>query len=563
MYTEEPKRYIDWGSVIKKGLILLGIVLIIFLIIWLFARNNSNAINVNYDGESTNNNITNTDSYSEIFIDNYRYFHDTAKEYFLISELPENGKTLKYTLQELINKNLILQFGYGNETCDTEASYVSVKNVDGKYTMTTTLVCGKEVAKTTEELGCNQLCTNGTCNPKETIEYKYKQAYQATETTYSCPSGYTKTGSGENTLCTKGTVSTVAAKKETTYNCPSGYTKTGTGTNTLCTKGTSNVIDLTINYTYSCPSGYNKSGEGNNTLCTKTTQDKVNATYTCSDGYKLNGTKCIKTKDATVTYTCSNGTTPNSKNKCTVTNTTYVPAKSNISYSCPSGYTKSGSSCIKTIYSDISYGTSYQGCPGGQLVTSSCGSGCTKTQYVYRCSKGLNSITNYYCENGSTPNSNNQCKVTSTSTVNATAKYSCSSDYTLNGSTCTKTKNATPTCAKGTLSGDKCVITNKDSIAATKTENKSCPTGYKQDGNKCVSDGTATTNYIKNTTYTCEKGYTKNGLGSKATCTKGSTTNVKATKSTKKVTKYKYKWSSETSLSGWEKTGETRKVSSK
>ena len=46
-------------------------------------------------------------------------------------------------------------------------------------------------------------------------------------------------------------------------------------------------------------------------------------------------------------------------------------------------------------------------------------------------------------------------------------------------------------------------------------------------------------------------------------CTKGSTSTINATKSTKTLTKYKYKWSSETSLEGWEKTGKTREVSSK
>jgi len=67
----------------------------------------------------------------------------------------------------------------------------------------------------------------------------------------------------------------------------------------------------------------------------------------------------------------------------------------------------------------------------------------------------------------------------------------------------------------------------------------------------------------KNTEYTCGEGYNKVGTGAAATCTKGSTTTTNPTKSTKSVTKYKYKWSSETSLDGWERTGKTRKVSSK
>ena len=152
MYVEEPRKSIDWGNVLKKGILIVIIALIIFLIIWLFARNNkASNPSVNYDNGNNNGNINNvlnnTDYYSKEYIENFRYFHDTAKEYFLISELPENGMTLKYTLQELIDKNLILSFGYNGHTCDTEASYVTVSNTNGKYHMTTTLVCGTEVAK--------------------------------------------------------------------------------------------------------------------------------------------------------------------------------------------------------------------------------------------------------------------------------------------------------------------------------------------------------------------------------------------------------------------------------
>ena len=496
MYTEEPRRNIDWGSVIKKGLLILAVAAVIFLIIWLFTRNNSNSINVDYGNES-NNNVTetlkNSNSYSEIFIDNYRYFHDTAKEYFLVSELPATNKTIKYTLQELIDKGLILPFSYGNSTCDTEASYVTAKNDNGKYTMATTLVCGKEVAKTTIELGCNQLCESNTCEPiKTTIEYQYKQAYKATETVYSCPSGYTKSGSGSNTKCVKSDSETINATKNVTYSCPSGYTKNGT----KCTKTKTSTIDATKTTTYSCPSGYTKSGSDSNTKCYKTSNESVNAkyttTYSCPSGYTLSGTKCTKTTTSTETKNATPKTT----------------------YSCPSGYSLNGTKCTKTT--------------------------------------------------------------SSTDTKNATANttYSCASGYTLSGTKCTKTKtntetkNATETkkyyCESGyVLNGTKCQKTTKETVNPTKTTTYSCPKGYTKNGTKCISTGSSTIDATKSTTYTCASGYTKVGIGSSAKCTKGSTTSVAATKSTKTVTKYKYKWSTETSLDGWERTGETRKVSSK
>jgi len=324
MYTEEPRRSIDWGNLIKKGLIVLAIAGIIFLIVWLFTRNNANSVNVNYN-EENNNNINETlnpNSYSEEFISNYRYFHDTAKEYFLVSELPENGNTLKFTLQELINKGLILPFSYNGQTCDTEASYVTVNNNNEEYTMTTTLVCGTEVAKTTIELGCNQLCETGNCKEELAIEYQFKQAYKATETIYSCPSGYTKNGS----KCVKSDKDTIEPTKKVTYTCPSGYTKNGT----KCTKEEKSTIDATKKVTYSCPSGYTKSGSGDNTVCYKksnTSKDaKATTTYSCADGYTLND------------------------NKCTKTTTVSIDATETITYSCPEGYTKNGNKCTKCLY---------------------------------------------------------------------------------------------------------------------------------------------------------------------------------------------------------------------
>ena len=232
MYTEDTKPEIDWGNLIKKGIVILVVALIVFFIIWLFVKgnNNNNGVNVEYDNQtnsSTNNNnnnnssndINNNTAYSKEFLEGYRYFHDTAKEYFLISELPSKGKTLKYTLQELIDKELIFAWIYkDNKTCDTEGSYAYVTNNNGKYKLTVSLVCGVEVAKTTEELGCNQLCLSGNCENNPEVdeyvkEYQYKQAYTVSETVYSCPSGYTRSGS----KCIKDNKNTIEATKTVNY----------------------------------------------------------------------------------------------------------------------------------------------------------------------------------------------------------------------------------------------------------------------------------------------------------------------------------------------------------
>ena len=173
MYTEEPRKRIDWPYLLRKIIIIVLIVLILFLIIWLINKGiKSNKVKNNYDTNSTikeninnnNNNdnsgLSNPEYYSESFITNYMYFHDNARDFVEKNNLPIENNSVTYTLQELINKGIILPTSYGNSSCDTENSYVVVTNNNGKYTMTTTLICGKEIAKTTEELKCSGLCTN-------------------------------------------------------------------------------------------------------------------------------------------------------------------------------------------------------------------------------------------------------------------------------------------------------------------------------------------------------------------------------------------------------------------
>lgn len=597
MYTEEPKR-INWADIVKKGVILLVIIGIIFLIIWLFTRNNGNNIDVDY-GNDNNSNITDNSAYSESFINNYRYFHDTAKEYFLISELPENGKTIKYTLQELIDKGLILNFSYKNGSCDSEASYVYVTNNNGKYTMTTTLVCEKEVAKTTEELGCNQLCNDKTCTKEEekvettTLGYQYKQAYQATETVYTCPSGYTKTGTGSNTKCIKNDSSSIKATKKVSYTCPDGYDKSGMGSSTKCTKKNNQTINATEVIEYICKDGYTKTGEGENTKCYKNNNSTINAKYTlkytCPDGYNQTGegenTKCTKSVTKTInanantTYSCSEGSL--SGTNCKISYTYNTNASSY--YYCNYGKI-TGSQC-KVNYTNKYYetyttykGKTYNGCSYSGSYNASCSSykGCTRTNYKYYCSKSAYYYTNasvgYRCSSGDL--SGTQCVHSATKTVAATAhtSYTCSegkqssSDQTKCIVTSTESTKANTTknyyCEDKdyTLDGTKCYKKSTETIEPTKKVTNTCPDGYNQNGNKCISTKTETKNATKKIEYTCPSGYTKEGLGSSSICTKGNTVTLNATKETKTVTKYKYQCSLEESITGWEKTGKTCKI---
>ena len=546
MYVEEPRKSIDWGNVLKKGILIVIIALIIFLIIWLFARNNkASNPSVNYDNGNNNGNINNvlnnTDYYSKEYIENFRYFHDTAKEYFLISELPENGMTLKYTLQELIDKNLILSFGYNGHTCDTEASYVTVSNTNGKYHMTTTLVCGTEVAKTTEELGCNQLCVSGNCKvtvvePEDlTTEYRYRQGYTALENVYTCPAGYTKSGSGKNTICLKGDESTVASTKVVTYNCPAGYEKSVNGDKVTCTKDTSTTTDPVEVVEYSCKAGYTKVGEDENTKCVKSkdaVNSKITYNYSCPEGTTSQegsgaNLKCYKTetKQVNATAKCSQGTLKNGKCEISGTTTTLTPIKSVSGYSCPAGYSVysgSGASlkCYKTTTSytsnrryvstgyyqsySSSKGKTYNGCSLVGTYVGACSSykGCTTTYYKYYCSSSVPACPNGYSSKGS--GSSLQCYKSSTSYADGVASgysYSCPAGTTSQSgsganlrcyktATPARTVNPTYTCSTGKVNGTKCDIENKVQLTTIKTPEYSCENGYKlnESDHKCYPE---------------------------------------------------------------------------
>ncbi len=503
-----------------------------------------------------------------------------------------------------------------------------------------------------------QTGTDYTCPTGYTLNGQYCIKYtDATEKpgdkTYTCPSGYTLNG----TKCTKtvdatykpgttsytcdngGTLSgtkctiTKNATENVTYTCPSGYTKNGTS----CYK----VYDASTKY--SCPSGYTLSGS----KCSKTNTTTIDATksYSCPSGWSRSGSTCSKTTTSTQAATAHyktvygnwvNGGTKyyTSSGKGYTGDTSklvlqgaisgatcgspcgnkgiwykyiyYTRSKSSVVdyYSCPSGWSRSGSTCSKSSTSTQAASVSYS-CPSGY---SKSGSKCTKSTTDTR-----DASKTYTCNSGDSL-SGTKC----THTIAATKKttYSCPSGYTLSGTKCTYTYNATPhegtgsyTCPSGyTLSGTKCTYTI-DATIGQGPSTWTCPTGYellKDGSHKCIRkiDATATPVY----TYTCPSGYTAEGTGANTKCykivhtdgyycadadatltadhkcvktvkghidyytcpsgytlngtkcTKKTSVTIDATKTTKKYTSYKYTWSKSSYLSGWEFTGKTKVV---
>lgn len=213
-----------------------------------------------------------------------------------------------------------------------------------------------------------------------------------------------------------------------TYTCPAGTTLTGTS----CIPGAE-----TAALSYTCPTGYTLSG----TTCTRT----VTATtlYSCPSDYTLSGTTCTSTVAATynpqtVLFILTDGgsfTRTTQTNRCKslggVADWSSLQCIRLAYYSCPTGYTLSGTSCSLTVPA-----TSSLSCPSGYTLSGT----------------------------------------TCTSIVTATAVYSCPVNYTLTGTTCYPTAGAatpataTYSCPEGqTLSGTSCTTNANDAVIVSRT----------------------------------------------------------------------------------------------
>ena len=134
--------------------------------------------------------------------------------------------------------------------------------------------------------------------------------YKTVKTTYTCPSGYTRSGYGDNIKCVKYVKANI--KEINKYSCSNGYTLTS---NNKCVKEMEPTI--TDNDIYTCPEGYTKTSSGSSTRCYK---------KTTTDAY----------------YYCSNQEATLVGDRCVIEAKTYF-----VKYNCPSGYSINGSICVR------------------------------------------------------------------------------------------------------------------------------------------------------------------------------------------------------------------------
>ena len=255
--------------------------------------------------------------------------------------------------------------------------------------------------------------------------------------TYSCPDGYV----GDGATCTKTVTEEEPAQEVTTTSCPVGYSPSRVG----CAK----TVAAKRTFTYSCPAGY----VGDGATCTKTTTVTTGAVASCPAGYSFTWTVCAKNiiRSRLKSYSC-----PAGKRLVTFLGTRVCVGRPNsaptVTYSCPSGFTDVGSSCVRTLTRPATLV-----CRSGYVLS---GATCSKT--TTSTTRSTTKIT-YSCASGRL--SGTSCVVTTAGIT--TTVYRCRSGWSLTGSTCSKTTTSTTrsttkitySCPEGRVSGTDCIIT--------------------------------------------------------------------------------------------------------
>lgn len=173
----ENERKINWLSVFIKAVI---VFIFILIIIWLITK-----INVNNTAiKELENNL---ETMEKVSID-----------YFKTIDLPlENGKSIKVTLGDLIEKKLIVsEENINKNDCDLEKSYSEIIREKNKYLVKTTLTCGKDTKTIQKDFllkDCKN-CNNDVTKDETDNENKITYYEHIKETT-----NYTKWARGQQT----------------------------------------------------------------------------------------------------------------------------------------------------------------------------------------------------------------------------------------------------------------------------------------------------------------------------------------------------------------------------
>jgi len=419
-----------------------AIIVIIFVLftVWLLSLSNkgiSNSLDVLTDN---------------IFAENLDRMKEVGKSYFTTERLPQKVGDIKtLTLQKMYDEHLILPVKDKNgKLCSAKDSYVSIEKMENEYQMKVYLECGDESEYIIVIMGCYDYCDTDICEVKEPtevkdVEYEYKKTTGGYWTNYGAWSEWSKvsvTGTNYRQVETKvvdeeytyDKVVTNTLYSDYKVSCPLEYALNSEGTR--CFK---NIVRVETSNPV-CPviDGYKVTRNG--FTCNYSKETTTNADPVCpapSDGYKLigrNGFTCNYSKSVQTSYqvpvtspkTCYRqqivmscaGCAPVIQNipyTCG-TETTYVTkyktetVTDSKDATCPTGYSKSGNSCIKNV---VDNKTTTASCPTGY---SKSGNNCVKNIFNTLYEDIIKS-----CESGYTLTTDGtKCYKTESSTVKVT-----------------------------------------------------------------------------------------------------------------------------------------------
>lgn len=322
--------------------------------------------------------------YNRVYSDNLSSMKEVAENYFTNDNLPkQTGDTSTLRLKDMIDKKLIVEFvDKNNKACNTTNSYAQVtKTESDKYVLKVQLACDDNTDYVLENL--------------DTLQAKCSST--------SCDSNSNSSDSSSVNTNTKNSKNISDEDQKELEDMNSTYDKDGSK----------------LEYEY------------------KRAITKTTSSYTCPEGYVLDGNVCYKeaqgeTINATALYFEDVVVREKAKENKGDKYKVYIDANKEVDTVdkvCPEGYTLSGNICYKYEQAQINPGTTTYSCPEGYTLD---GTKCTIEKDI-------------------------------TTIINKTEGFTCPSDeYTLNGDKCTRYFKP-----------------------ARLINNWTCPEGYTQNGNTC------------------------------------------------------------------------------
>lgn len=165
---EERRNTFNFKDIVLQ---LLLIILFVFIMIWLFPTKNYLKENfVGKDEISSEIAMQLESLYGRLFTDNIESMRDAAQGYFTNERLPKNvGDSVTLTLDEMLEKRLVLSFkDSNNKTCDVNSSYVQVTKMNDEYQMKVQLSCSDYEDYIIVYMGCYDYCDSDICIKDDT-----------------------------------------------------------------------------------------------------------------------------------------------------------------------------------------------------------------------------------------------------------------------------------------------------------------------------------------------------------------------------------------------------------